>query len=87
MFVSLLSGISFTVGVLLILLLKDSYIENQANEETWVDYPEGIVIASHQNEPNSPRLTKTGEIRNSSPYDLQSVWVDVNVFAGSALVN
>ncbi len=87
MFVSLLTGISFTIGVMLILLVKDIYTESQAEEETWVDYPEGVVIASHQIKPNAPRLTITGEIHNGSPFDLKSVWVDVDVFAGSALVN
>lgn len=87
MFNSLLTGISFTIGVLLIVLVKENYVENQADNETWVDYPEGVVITSHQIKPNAPRLTIIGEIHNGSPYDLKSVWVNIDVFAGSALVN
>lgn len=87
MFVSLLTGISFTVGVMLILLAKDIYVEKQGEDETWVDYPEGVVVTNHSIKPNMPRLTIVGEIHNGSSQHLKSVWVDVDVFAGHALVN
>lgn len=85
--VSLLTGICFTVGVLLVLLAKDIYVEKSAEEETWVDTPDGVVISSHEIKDSAPRFTIVGEIHNSSPYDWKTIWIDVAVYAGSALVN
>ncbi len=85
--VSLLTGVCFTIGVLLVLLAKDIYVERSAEEETWVDAPEGVVVASHHFKGNAPRFTVVGEIHNGSPYDWKTIWVDVAVYAGDALVN
>lgn len=72
---------------MLVLLAKDIYVEKQADDEIWLDYPEGVAIKNHSIKPNMPRLTIVGEIHNGSSHDLKSVWVDVDVFAGPALVN
>lgn len=85
--ISLLTGISFTLGVLLVLLAKDVYEEQEESDEMWESNPASIVIEQHSIKTNEPRFTVVGEVRNDSEQDWKRIWIDVRVFADSALVN
>jgi hypothetical protein len=85
--ISLLTGISFTIGVLIVLLARDIYEEQEESDEMWESNPASIVIEQHSIKSNEPRFTVVGDVRNDSDQDWKRVWIDVRVFAGSALVN
>jgi len=85
--ISLLTGISFTAGVLLVLLSRDVYEEKAEDGETWESNPASIAIEHHSVKANEPRFTVIGAIRNESEHDWERVWLDIRVFADSALVN
>jgi hypothetical protein len=87
MFISFLTGASFTIGILLVLLGKDIYLEKSSEEETWVELPNEVTIVNHAIKPNAVKFTIVGEIRNNSSYDWKRIWIEADIFAGTALVN
>ena len=87
MSISLLTGICFATGIMVVMLLWDVYVASIVEEETWVDQPSDVTIRNHSMKPNSARFTIVGEIQNDSSHDWKTVWLDADIFADSALVN
>lgn len=85
--VSLLTGACFTVGILVVLFVNDVYEERSYEEDVWVDTPENVFIENHAPKENSPRFAVVGEIRNESEHEWESLSVELEIYAGSALMN
>ena len=93
MSISLLTGTSFAIGVMLVLFAADR-LQKESEDDTWTDIEDGILadrpsvtITSHSVKPSTMTLTIVGEVRNDSQYDWKRIWFDWDIFADTALVN
>jgi hypothetical protein len=88
MLLSLVTGASFTLGVVVIIIayqmLKDHWAEDR---RSWIGDPEDLRIVEHEVVPNQNRFTVRGTIENSGDYLWSIASVNIRLFAGQAQVN
>lgn len=87
---SLVTGLSFTMGLLGVLLLVEAWNHGKVRTESahdWVNRPAGIVITEHDRVPGTPTLTIRGVLANESERTWREVSIDASILAGQAQVN
>tara|TARA_R110002096_G_scaffold54881_1_gene141392 strand:+ start:2517 stop:2921 length:405 start_codon:yes stop_codon:yes gene_type:complete len=88
MIISLLTGSCLAVGFILVMLATDyADLASSDEDESWVDVPDQVSISEAAIKPDQDLLTISGQIRNDAPYDWKSIWVNANVYVGSAMMN
>ena len=88
MLISLLTGISFTAGVIVVMILYELYEERQIRDDRrWVESPVGIEITEHRRLPDTEKFTVVGKLRNDSGYAWDELDIDMDVLAGESLMN
>ena len=88
-FVSLITGICFTIGVFLVIFAAEAWKGEPKSEikGEWVDNPAGVSIAEHKRIEGTPSFTVQGIIRNDSNRVWVEVEVEAKILAGQSQIN
>ena len=87
MLMSLVMGICFVIGIAVAIFLIEGSLVPPYDDHTWINEPEGVTVVDHRPDSAAPDLTIIGAIRNESAHLWDTINLEVNVFAGEALVN
>ena len=87
MLISLATGICFAAGFVLVILIWEGDVLESDEDLTWIGNPDGVMVANHSIDATAHDFTVVGTVQNDSSHDWDTIHLELDVYAGKALVN